>query len=110
MNADGSDERPLIRGGRPGVVDPEWAPDGRSQLFMYGYYTQFDLYLASPDGRIIRRLTRTSLSEEIGEWSPDGRRIVYQSAGHLFILTVKGGRTLRLGNGWAPSWGVPTHG
>jgi TolB protein len=110
MNSDGSDERILIEGGRGGAVSPVWAPDGRTILFAYGYYYQFDLYLARPDGEIVRRLTDSPESEGGATWSPDGSRVVYRSAGDLFVLDVDDGSVLQLTSGeefdYAPDWAV----
>ncbi len=38
---------------------------------------QIDLFTVKPDGRALRRLTRTRTWEEMAEWSPDGGRLVF---------------------------------
>jgi TolB protein len=110
MKSDGIDERILIEGGRSGAVKPAWAPHGRTILFAYGYYFQFDLYLARPNGEIVRRLTDTPESESNATWSPDATRVVYGSAGDLFVLDVDDGSVRQLTGGeefdYAPEWAV----
>jgi Tol biopolymer transport system component len=38
---------------------------------------QIDLFTVRPNGRALRRVTRTRAWEEKAEWSPDGRRLAF---------------------------------
>jgi TolB protein len=73
------------RGGRPGATS---APATRSASQSVGgllFVRQgalpgsYDVWIANPDGKGQRDLTRDRASDSDPDWSPDGRRIVYAS-------------------------------
>ena len=70
MNADGSDERELVR---DAGQEPRWSPDGSRILLIRG--DPAELYLTGDDGLGAVPLTQTGLGYVNPEWSPDGRRI-----------------------------------
>jgi dipeptidyl-peptidase-4 len=56
-----------------------------------------DLWLWTPAGREVRRLTHSPESAEEGpEISPDGRRVAFSRAADLWVLDLGGGRESRL--------------
>lgn len=57
--------------------DPSWAPDGKHVVFVRGARLYSDLYLASSDGRFLRRLTDNALDQILDRepaWQPLPRR------------------------------------
>jgi Tol biopolymer transport system component len=60
-----------------GDYSPAWSPDGKKIAFESDNGDSFDLYLMTPDGGLLARLTRTDDDEDSPAWSPDGTRIVY---------------------------------
>lgn len=119
------DNNPSICSGTPG-----WSPDGRHIVFRRAYGAIVDdlidlqaLFVMNADGSGVRQLTqrkRPHLGED-GEpqWSPDGRRIVFQRSNvrgalpvdgvALWILDLRTGRERRLTDfdlraGDTPDW------
>jgi predicted amidohydrolase len=76
--------------------EPDWSARGR---IVFDRATDPDdndtfLYSVRPDGGGLTRLTATDSSA--ASWSPGGRKIVYASAGRLFVVGASGGRPRRL--------------
>jgi gamma-glutamyltranspeptidase len=76
--------------------DPVWSPDGRSIAFAADEGKGFDLFVASADGRNIRRLTETSGDDRWPSWTSDGRIVFSRRAGsfdpwQLHVITATGG-------------------
>ena len=64
------------------------------------------IYLASPDGTEIRRLTTATQSELTPAWSPDGARLAFTGDdGNTYVINRDGSNMIRIptGGGW-PSW------
>jgi Tol biopolymer transport system component len=112
MNADGSGRRRLTR--LQNARSPAWSPDGAKIAFTHrperpGYREIFVLTLKT--GKL-RRLTRTKADESLPQWSPDGRRIVYQrwnDTSEVFVMNADGSgqRNLSRRPGWlngGPAW------
>ena len=81
---------------------PAWSPDGRTIC----YQAARDLWLASVDGRTIRRLTRDDEADIEPAWSPDGRLVYFSSlrggAWALWRAPLAGGRAQRITLGTGP--------
>ena len=82
MNADGGPQR-LARGNAP-----DWSPDGLRIAFARkvawgagGVGGQFEIFVMNGDGSGQRRLTRNLSGDFHPAWSPDGRKIVFESRG-----------------------------
>lgn len=99
---DGSGATTLLSGIPQGARDPKYSPDGSRILFSQdvnrdGNYVIFSV---SPDGSGLTQLTPNGESNEMADWSPDGKRIVY-SAYHddgrdLFLMNADGTGVSRL--------------
>lgn len=79
MNADGSNAKPIMQDGRS--MDPVWSPDGSTIVFKTyeQSYMHQSLFLMSPEGSDIRRLTSAGDGTD-GEatWSPDGTEVAFE--------------------------------
>jgi len=78
-------------GGSKGMVDYEWAPDGKSILVPI----DGDLYLAKLDGSV-RRLTNTPESELDAHVSANGRYVSFVRAQNLFAVDLATGAERQL--------------
>ena len=86
MNADGTDEVRLTFTTSGNCIFPEWSPDGRTIAFHLNPTElggRFEIFVVEADGSgATRRLTDMSalgLSALNATWSPDGKRIAFNS-------------------------------
>ncbi len=107
MNADGTEQRRLVRYG----TDPRWSPDGRTIAFVRratfdGF--NYDIYVVDGDGGPARNLTPTPAYENDPAWSPDGRRIAFVRGHDIWLMNADGSGKRTLTSGAArdrvPSW------
>jgi len=86
-----------------GIVDYQWAPNGKSLLVPL----DGDLYLATLDGKV-RRLTDTPATEIAPSFSADGRFIGFVRDQNVFAIDLATGRESQLTkDGGGPlSWGL----
>lgn len=120
MRADGTDKRRLTLS-TYASRNPSWHPSGRKILFDRGRsgipIGSTDLFVMKRDGSRLRNLTSTSRRWELeGDWSPNGRRIVYvsfhpgkQSNSHIFVMGADGSNRRQITSGAdyidsAPRW------
>jgi Tol biopolymer transport system component/DNA-binding winged helix-turn-helix (wHTH) protein len=90
---DGSDCRPLpLPIGSTEAGSPSWSPDGRRLAFDAGSGHSEHVYIATPEGGTLRRLTGERTSDARPRWSRDGRFVYFAST--------------RGGGGWQ-IWKVP---
>jgi Tol biopolymer transport system component len=93
-----------------------FAPDGRTIAYSSNRNGDFEIWLRRLDGRSETRLTNDDSRQIRPEWSPDGKRIVFQSHGEdgtpkLFVANTDGGGGVRLlvdqriGGGWSAHTG-----
>ncbi|MCP9488201.1 MAG: hypothetical protein MSC30_20360 [Gaiellaceae bacterium MAG52_C11] len=107
--------RPLNRV-RGYILDVDWS--SRNRLLYERRYRRdelidgrgIDLYAVNPGGKRLRRLTTDGRSTS-AEWSPDGRRIVYErgrpgvgSASTIWTMDVDGSNKHRIARGFSPTW------
>ncbi|MCI0464729.1 MAG: S9 family peptidase [Gemmataceae bacterium] len=89
------------------VADPQISPDGR--WVVYALTTIVDparnksksnVWLASTDGKVRRHLTTTEKRDSSPRWSPDGKRILFQSnrsgGTQLWVIDLGGGEARQL--------------
>ena len=58
---------------------PQWSPDGRWILVSSTLDGDSELYLISPDGQPMKKLTDNSASDDLGRWIDHGKRILFTS-------------------------------
>ncbi len=123
VNADGSGIRRLTNLDRPPLsgynIAPAWSPDGTRIAFLSGSRTSDNedgyLYVMQGDGTGLRELAPASFdytrkswceSDRSPVWSPDGKRIAYQSTDQIFILDPNTGeRSSAFSNySFDPAW------
>ena len=97
MNADGSNVRELTDpSGRN--LDPAWSPDGRKIAFSGFNHCVFgvpgrctnEIFVMNADGSGVTRVTnRPDSGSYSPTWSPDGRRIAFQSTAFRFFPSFR---------------------
>jgi dipeptidyl aminopeptidase/acylaminoacyl peptidase len=100
--------RPAIRGML--AYFAELSPDGGAVAFVGNFARNsgraaYGLHLLQVDGQI-RTLVATSESEspESIAWSADGKEIVYDTGGHVFLYGIAAGTAAMLAAGTSPTW------
>jgi TolB protein len=78
----------------------QWSPSGMSIAVSLEQQGNSDLFLLSPEGRLIQRLTDGPDIDISPTWSPDGREIAFCSGRggnpQIYVMNVSGGRSRRL--------------
>ena len=117
MNADGSDQRELAATkGFCGV--PTVSPDGAKIAFMCRDSADepgeaaapWRIFLMNSDGTDLRRITDGPGNDQVANWSPDGRKLVFWSSrsgvDHIYALDLASMRTEQLTEGVAQNRGA----
>jgi hypothetical protein len=90
-DADGRNARRISGAGYASV--PSWSPDGERIAFVKaepGRDRVWNVWLASPGGRTLRRVTSHRVGQPWGaSWFPDGRRLAYSREEQLVILDLE---------------------
>jgi TolB protein len=77
-----------------------WSPDGTMIAVSLEQEGNSDLFLLSPEGRLIQRLTDYSGIDVSPTWSPDGRQLAFCSSRsgdpQIYVVNVSGGSARRL--------------
>jgi TolB protein len=120
MDADGGNQVNLTK--NPDLAAaPEWSPDGTRLLFesdrdfdVNPEELGFEIFAMKADGTGIVNLTNNDANDEFPSWSPDGRRIAFQTdrVGNLeiFLMDPSGANSVNLtkhpardlGAAWSP--------
>jgi len=110
MNADGSEQRRLTRHTARSNDPPElaWSPLGNEIAFVSRRDGNLEIYVMNADGSEQRRLTRNTVRESNPVWSPDGRRIAFESNWQVYVMNADGSGQRRLtrngARNFAPAW------
>ena len=89
-----------------------WSPDGSTIAVSLEQGGNSDLFLLTPEGRVIRRLTEDPGIDVSPTWSPDGRRLAFCSSRRggpqIYVMNVDSGNIRRLtfrgDYNTSPSW------
>ena len=77
-----------------------WSPDGRRVAVSIDQNGNSDLFLISPQGQMIRRLTHHTGIDVSPAWSPDGRRLAFCSSRsgspQIYVMDLETGQSKRL--------------
>ncbi|MCD6291570.1 MAG: PD40 domain-containing protein [Anaerolineae bacterium] len=110
MNADGSDQHPLLPFEASDNWSPAWSPDGQKIAYQSNRDHSFEIYVVNADGTGRTRLTGTgaqadgqpSPNNSMPSWSPDGKRIAFVSdrdGNHeIYVMNADGSDQRRLTN------------
>lgn len=109
MDAEGANVRQLTSG--PYHTQPRWSPKGDAIVFTARQGTH-DLWLISPDGSNLRRLTIGGADNQSASWAPNGRHIAFQTnrlgSWQIFAMLADGTEQTALTRGpgerTSPSW------
>jgi Tol biopolymer transport system component len=122
MNADGSDQKPLLTSVPSNEFEFAWSPSGDKLAFTGDSqgceeYLNRDIFMANADGTGATRLTATppagvpcdgAASETTPSWSPDGARIAFTraSSGYYYVslMQADGAAPTELTAGRSPRW------
>ncbi len=112
MDADGKNQRRLTNN-LARDYEPSWSPDGKRIVFISdrdghplripGFFSS-DIYVMDADGGNQQNLTNHPADDRDPSWSPDGKRIVFQSdrdndKGHnieIYVMDADGSNQLNL--------------
>jgi TolB protein len=93
-NLDGTGERQLADDAH---FMPKWSPDGKRIAFSGAGAEHDSILVVNPDGSGRRLLTRNGFIESRLAWSPDGRKLLYDTdRGGIFVLDADGTGERRL--------------
>ena len=74
-------------------VDPALSPDGEFVAYAAGPVGRMQLYVRQVGGEgVVSLTTRLDRDQRASGWSPDGRRIAFQSGGSIYVVDALGGR------------------
>jgi TolB protein len=108
-NADGSGQPRLLAGDvRGNHASVAWSPDGRRVAFVNRRNRNYDIFLVNADGSGQRKLTDNAVRDTYPVWSPDSRRIAFESNWQVWVMNADGSGKQRLtrngGRNFAPAW------
>ncbi|MCB0043756.1 MAG: PD40 domain-containing protein, partial [Caldilinea sp.] len=104
MDADGSNQRPLMPFTPADYLGARWSPDGEWILFHSNLEVDgvpwFNIYKVRKDGSELTDLTGSVDNSFRPDWSPDGQRIVFTSERdgnrEIYVMNADGSNPVRL--------------
>ena len=96
MNTDSSGRMQITDGGPGPYSQPSWSPQGKQIAFTFYNYEDGDdeIFVMNADGSNLTQLTYNSASDQNPSWSPDSRRIVFESDRdgdyEIFVMNADG--------------------
>ncbi len=107
MNVDGSEQRRLTSEAWGGEL--AWSPLGNKIAFVSRRDGNAEIYVMNADGSGQRNLTRNTVGDRNPVWSPDGRRIAFESDWQVNVMNADGSPAPRRlthngGRNFAPAW------
>ena len=98
MKADGSSQQAI---GPPSAGTPDWSPDG--SLIAFASFGTTGIAVMRPDGSGFRQLTQGAFNELYPSWTPEGRRIAFESdrdgTYEIWVMNADGSSRTRLTSG-----------
>ena len=94
MNTDGSEQRRLTSEAWGG--EHAWSPVGDKIAFVSRRDGNAEIYVMNADGSQLRNLTRNTVGDRNPVWSPDGRRIAFESNWQVNVMNADGSGQRRL--------------
>lgn len=90
VNADGSGRRLVVADGDA----PAWSPNGKAIAFTRKRAGNTDIFVISPNGGGLRRVTSAAAKDDEPDWSPDGRKLAFVSdrrgSENVFVMSSRG--------------------
>lgn len=89
----------------PGLM-PSWSADGQRIVFSRGVNDQAEIYSMAADGSDLRRLTHSRANDLDPSYSPNGRKIIFESNAGIVVMKSNGSdqRVLVRGAGSHPTY------
>jgi TolB protein len=113
MNADGTNLH--LAADVNNATDPVWAPDGNTLVFsgLDRSGSGAGMYSARPDGSGFIQLIKDAAFEAGMQWSPDGKKIIFQADASLFMINADSSGKVQVlpkqpsmsGEAWSPDGG-----
>jgi Tol biopolymer transport system component len=115
INADGTEQRLLMPAALSYPAQLAWSPNGEKIALTIEHpkgpvaqTRNLEIYVVNADGSGHRRMTRSTVRDNNPVWSPDGRRIAFESNWQLWVMNADGSGKQRLtrkgAHNFNPAW------